>query len=729
MFSDAVLFSLAAIWFYLALLLAWQDRRWHRARIAQFACLGAITGLLFRFGRGDASAAGLALLLFLAFALLPLLLERRLLGHLVAGQEVGRWQWLCLHLLMWGRAPWALEQLAHGVAALRAGEVTQGTARLEPLLGGPWSVAVRVRYLAWAIHALVQARCFAEAVFLFERHWPLAHDAASADMLHAMARAYAECSRPQQALGYLWAAEQRAVLGRHEELERFTTRVAVFALCGQVDAVERTLSEGAAKLLQLPRPFAPYWRGVAHLAAGAPEQADECFRQAVAACSPAEERLWREAIAIRRQAIKPTAGAIGEEELTLLAGVEAASHARRHAAPPTVPRFGGGIAPVTAALLMLNIVVWVAMELTGSSTEPTTLVQFGANLPAAALGGEYWRLVSSMFLHVGLAHLLFNGYALYLFGTFVERWCGKREMFFSYMLAGIVGSAASAWLGNHAVSAGASGAIFGLLGVAIGLVLRYRQSFPAGVRRLYLFNLIYIAGLQLLFGTLEAGVDNYAHAGGFSAGLALGLVLRRRWLRPWRTALAVGMAAVLGATAWATVRHALGAHPSQGTVEVVDTRHNIRLQVPRRWTRELSPDGQLVLVDRWAHAALVVRVEHLRGVGEDEADLTTLLELQRLRLLASGEKWLGALEQPRRLKLGTRVYYQLRLHHGAGDEEMVRDRYFTLAREALYEFDFECRVSAYGKQYPIFRRILASFRPADEFMRFKSDLLTPEAPL
>jgi rhomboid protease GluP len=183
-------------------------------------------------------------------------------------------------------------------------------------------------------------------------------------------------------------------------------------------------------------------------------------------------------------------------------------------------------APVTIALLAAIVVVYVLQLATGDA-----LTAAGANYGPAVRAGEYWRLVTSMFLHGGLLHLALNGWALYQLGALFEILVGSPRMLLVYFVTGISGSLVSAWF-TPVPSVGASGAIFGLLGALIAFLLRRRGTLtPQG--KSILMQLLFWAVINVVFGFSDPQIDNSAHLGGCAAGLLLGLTLpERRQLPP-----------------------------------------------------------------------------------------------------------------------------------------------------------------------------------------------------
>ena len=185
---------------------------------------------------------------------------------------------------------------------------------------------------------------------------------------------------------------------------------------------------------------------------------------------------------------------------------------------------------ITYILLGIIVVVWILMELAGGSTQTQVLIRFGANSGRhILLQGETWRLFTSMFLHIGLAHLAFNAYALFIFGLEMERIYGPTRFAAIYILSGLFGSLASfASRGPLVVSAGASGAIFGIIGMSLAYFLLHRESFGNFGRQRVTSTLV-IIGINLIFGFTVPGIDNLAHIGGLIAGFALGYAMAPRY--------------------------------------------------------------------------------------------------------------------------------------------------------------------------------------------------------
>src|SRR5215471_12601493 len=147
------------------------------------------------------------------------------------------------------------------------------------------------------------------------------------------------------------------------------------------------------------------------------------------------------------------------------------------------------------------------------------LYDFGGRLPAAITSGQWWRLVTPIFLHIGVVHLMFNSFALFQIGPIVEETYGSQKFIFLYLAAGIVGNIGS-YLFNIR-GAGASGAIFGLIGLTAVYGYRMGGSMGQGLMR----QMLIWAGIGLVMGGV-IGADNVNHIGGLITGAVLGFVIK-----------------------------------------------------------------------------------------------------------------------------------------------------------------------------------------------------------
>ncbi|RLL48075.1 rhomboid family intramembrane serine protease [Oceanobacillus piezotolerans] len=168
----------------------------------------------------------------------------------------------------------------------------------------------------------------------------------------------------------------------------------------------------------------------------------------------------------------------------------------------------------TYLIIALNIFMFIWLEVSGGSTQIDTLIDLGAKYnPGMIENNEWWRIITSMFLHIGILHLLMNLIAVYYLGTAVERIFGKWRFLIIYLLAGIGGGLASFAFSTN-ISAGASGAIFGLFGALLFFGTVYKQVFLQTIGT----NIIAILAINLLLGFMVEQIDMAAHIGGLIAG-------------------------------------------------------------------------------------------------------------------------------------------------------------------------------------------------------------------
>lgn len=187
-----------------------------------------------------------------------------------------------------------------------------------------------------------------------------------------------------------------------------------------------------------------------------------------------------------------------------------------------LPREGFYITPL---IIDLNLIVFIIMVFAGLgfvSFSGGDLLKWGADFRPAIDKGEYWRLVTNMFLHGGVMHILFNMYGLLFVGIFLEPVIGTTKYIVAYFITGLAASLASVWWHPATVSVGASGAIFGMYGVFLALLTT--NLFPSKFKKSFLISTSVFVGYNLLFG-LTGGIDNAAHIGGLISGLLLGYIM------------------------------------------------------------------------------------------------------------------------------------------------------------------------------------------------------------
>lgn len=176
---------------------------------------------------------------------------------------------------------------------------------------------------------------------------------------------------------------------------------------------------------------------------------------------------------------------------------------------------------VTYIIMAICIILFILMELSGGSTNSQTLLKYGANLDVLVKNGEYYRLFTCIFLHIGIMHLLCNLYSLYVIGREVENLFGKIKYIIIFILSGIFGSIMSLAFTHNTISAGSSGAIFGLLGALLYFGMHYRTYLGEAIKR----SIIPIIVVNLIIGFFAEGIDLAAHIGGLVGGVLVAMMV------------------------------------------------------------------------------------------------------------------------------------------------------------------------------------------------------------
>lgn len=196
-----------------------------------------------------------------------------------------------------------------------------------------------------------------------------------------------------------------------------------------------------------------------------------------------------------------------------------------------------GVIGVVFVLQLVTELLAVQVPVIADEAPLNILIAYGAEINGLISLGGYWRLLSAMFLHFGIPHVLFNGWALLSLGQEVESLYGSRRFIGIYFLAGLFSGIVSYlvaplnWL--LVPSAGASGAIFGIVGADVAFFLTNRRSMGnLGQRQLVNLGILIVINLAIGFSP-GSGINNYAHLGGLVGGLLLGLGLAPRFRLAW----------------------------------------------------------------------------------------------------------------------------------------------------------------------------------------------------
>lgn len=171
---------------------------------------------------------------------------------------------------------------------------------------------------------------------------------------------------------------------------------------------------------------------------------------------------------------------------------------------------------VTYAIMAITVIVYVLQLASSSVLGTDILILYGARINEAILAGELWRFLTPALLHGSIPHILFNMYALFIFGSGLERHFGHGRFFLLYVLGAFTGNVFS-FLFSAGYSVGASTAVFGLLGAEAIFLFQNRKLFAGQFGRA-IQNVIFIAAINLFLG-LQPGIDNWGHFGGLVGGL------------------------------------------------------------------------------------------------------------------------------------------------------------------------------------------------------------------
>jgi membrane associated rhomboid family serine protease len=214
---------------------------------------------------------------------------------------------------------------------------------------------------------------------------------------------------------------------------------------------------------------------------------------------------------------------------------------------PETMRFARAVltrpATFTFVFVTFNVFIFLLMCIKGGSVagteDPTVLLLFGAKFNSLINQGEWWRLVTPVFMHIGVLHLAVNMYSLFMLGPYVERLYGSARFVFFWIATGVAGVAASYFAtrvggkpgvigqflfrGGDGPSAGASGALFGLVGVLFVFGIKYRHELPDGFKRAFGLGMLPTILINLFIGYTIPFIDNAAHLGGLAAGMLFAL--------------------------------------------------------------------------------------------------------------------------------------------------------------------------------------------------------------
>jgi len=290
---------------------------------------------------------------------------------------------------------------------------------------------------------------------------------------------------------------------------------------------------------------------------------------------------------------------------------------------------------VTYGIIAINVIVFILMAIDGaeifSVTDGHVHTKWGSNVTALTLSGDWWRLITSTFIHFGIIHLAMNMYALYTVGIYLEPMLGKAKYIAAYLCTGIIAGIISLWWHTDGVnSAGASGAIFGMYGVFLALL--FTNLIPKQMRSALLQSIGIFVVFNIVYG-MRSGIDNAAHVGGLLSGLVIGFVFYLLLKREDKIAKSnIVLAAIISATilsAWLYLNSPGNKKSQQERQAVINEKDQMRFADTEVYNNKMKAFGEL-------------EVEALAPFNEQPP--LNAVELSKKLSTVSNEKWQRALE-------------------------------------------------------------------------------------
>jgi membrane associated rhomboid family serine protease len=376
-------------------------------------------------------------------------------------------------------------------------------------------------------------------------------------------RGYLETGRYQEAIAAQSALEKAGSRRESEEQQGnvLVNRMLFFAFFGWTDDFTRLVATDSPAVKSLPEALIRFWNGVAIFHSGDFAAGRECMERALQQAHEQLPDLWTNWMDSRIKSLMNGQERFAAETLPTLKEMRASRREEVLKLMGTVDQ-ETQIVPmdhgVTNQLTFLLILTFVLANRFGNVEDLLDLLYLGGNSGWMVSRGEWYRLISSLFLHIGWIHLLMNVFALRFFGPPLETGVGRPFFWGVFFFSGLLGGLASAFL-QQGISAGASGAVLGLLSAAIVLEWsgdrEMRRIAPQG----NMATMLFILFINMLVGFVEKGVDNHAHLGGLFGGAVAGALIRLvslnqglRLLAQWVTMILVGIVLLLASYGYAS---------------------------------------------------------------------------------------------------------------------------------------------------------------------------------
>lgn len=393
-------------------------------------------------------------------------------------------------------------------------------------------------------------------------------------------------------------------------------RVMFLAMAGRTEAVRALIAPRQAR--HMSEAARSYWMAVAHEHHGDRAEAVVAYQRARDRSRGRPRELIEVALAKLAELAEPSRAELAEVASEVVARIEAAP------LPPPVrmprSRTARGTWLVSSLVLGISAATTLALGPTG---EISVLVRAGALVHGAVAQGEWWRVVSCLVIHAGIAHVLLNTVALVLLGRLAEDMFGTARMIALLAVSGLAGALASYLAAPAGLTAGASGAVFGVLGALLVELAWHRERYRAAWKRGMWGALAVVAVGEMTYGLFYPMIDQWAHGVGLGAGALLGLALSpwARWARASQQAaraIAVAFGVVLVVAGVLVVRTPLARTITAGerTRFVVE---RFAITAPASWESSsgqlYQPDGLVVL--QLAHKPLDAPVPTLFAAWTD----------------------------------------------------------------------------------------------------------------
>ncbi len=376
-------------------------------------------------------------------------------------------------------------------------------------------------------------------------------------------RALLETGRHDEAMEAQTAIERLVPgLSADQASNLIVCRLLFYAMMGWHPEFEAMLETDKAAVEALPPSLRLYWRGIAACYAGRSDEGRQLLESALREGQTELPDKW---IAWMRQRIDGLAEQREFFETSLVPRLAQIRIARRDAFLALVAENARVIEPpvmaerATKRMMSLLFGIFVVYQFGASQEDLLDLMRFGANSGFLVREGEWFRLVTYQFLHLGWLHLFMNLLALKYFGPPVETILGWPLFLGVYLFGGVCGGIATAWFGTG-LSVGASAAVLGLLGAAISLELFGGPRAKALSRQGQFSTLVFILLVNLAIGAVEKGIDNSAHLGGLAGGAVAGIVLARLIERPALATLASMISILFAVTSIGTAAVQFAGH-------------------------------------------------------------------------------------------------------------------------------------------------------------------------